>query len=979
MAGDTDLDLALAIALAEASEEYSDDDFKPSSRQLELRQGNLIAQCRKPTKSRPKPSKISKEKTQRTEACTSGAGAASRKKSHATKGREVVVNKRHKKAKLDVMNGIGHLQRSEGAGNGLNVQTRQHSVFQGSVEREQDNVFGSFKYKAAHFKCLDVQPSVHEVGEGNPPEKLEQVSQLGSTHAHRSSAEQSEDEDSIVTENIGSPVATQSDGHEVSQDVPGIFEDREFPADTIDSGASAPESMVSAHSVEQVTGLENESQFSALLRLCTEESPEREQGLNPTLAMKNCTVPGSSDLDDGEDDISYLMTQPCVNQPAKTESSSEEILVPFQDITNVPRGSESVTSDSLTAADSKHCSYSSVTKDQSAACTLSSSQVSNARGFQDVEWGTLAIYNHEEAPSPSRIWAAATRESDHTAQVETYRKFQVEDHEASTSGTDHLSVSVMCPICDEDLSHISFEEREKHTNTCLNKLNEPQELLEASKELHPMPRDPSISFGCEKVKQWLKALNLSRYLECFNQHEIDWDTLQWLTDEDLVVIGVACLGPRRKILGALQDLKSGETFKRPISTESPSSLAEDDTLKIEKACGKDNLNLITRFFPMMGTGSRKTSVTSVAKQNKVVGKDGRTSGKLSSRPRVSTRPNIKGLPAWMCIPGTPFRVDAFQHLTGDCSHWFLTHFHTDHYQGLTRGFRYGRIFCSEITARLVNARIGVSWERLMIVPLNEKFKICGVDVTFIDANHCPGSVMILFEPPNGEAVLHTGDFRFCSAMRDNASLQSTSVHTLILDTTYCDQQYDFPKQEAVIQFVIEAIQAELFNPETLFLIGTYTIGKERVFLEVGKVLQKKIYVGAAKMKLLECMDLSAEDLKWLTCNDQESFIHVVPLWSISSFKRMSSISRHYRGRYKLLVAFSPTGWSFGRGKKKTPGKRHQQGTMIRYDVPYSEHSSFCELKEFVKFIAPADIIPSVPGKSGTSADDMIASLWSEDN
>lgn len=115
----------------------------------------------------------------------------------------------------------------------------------------------------------------------------------------------------------------------------------------------------------------------------------------------------------------------------------------------------------------------------------------------------------------------------------------------------------------------------------------------------------------------------------------------------------------------------------------------------------------------------------------------------------------------------------------------------------------------------------------MIVPLNEKFKICGVDVTFIDANHCPGSVMILFEPPNGEvicsnavilyflsefivcrrhiwsssdgltfrmvslrcqAVLHTGDFRFCSAMRDNASLQSTSVHTLILDTTYCDQQ-----------------------------------------------------------------------------------------------------------------------------------------------------------------------------------------------
>jgi hypothetical protein len=38
-------------------------------------------------------------------------------------------------------------------------------------------------------------------------------------------------------------------------------------------------------------------------------------------------------------------------------------------------------------------------------------------------------------------------------------------------------------------------------------------------------------------------------------------------------------------------------------------------------------------------------------------------------------------------------------------------------------------------------------------------------------------------------------------------------------------QYDFPKQEAVIQFVIEAIQAEAFNPKTLFLIGSYTIGR----------------------------------------------------------------------------------------------------------------------------------------------------------
>lgn len=36
-----------------------------------------------------------------------------------------------------------------------------------------------------------------------------------------------------------------------------------------------------------------------------------------------------------------------------------------------------------------------------------------------------------------------------------------------------------------------------------------------------------------------------------------------------------------------------------------------------------------------------------------------------------------------------------------------------------------------------------------------------------------------------------------------------------------------------------------------------------------------------------------------------------------------------QGRYSLIVAFSPTGWSFGKGKKKSTGSRWQQGTIIR--------------------------------------------------
>lgn len=145
-------------------------------------------------------------------------------------------------------------------------------------------------------------------------------------------------------------------------------------------------------------------------------------------------------------------------------------------------------------------------------------------------------------------------------------------------------------------------------------------------------------------------------------------------------------------------------------------------------------------------------------------------------------------------------------------------------------------------------------------------------------------------------------------------------------------------------------------------------------MEVARVLSKKIYVGAAKLRLLECMEYTKEEMQWLTLNEQESHIHVVPMWTIASFKRLKHIANQYAGRFNLIVAFSPTGWSFAKGKKKSSGRRWQQGTIIRYEVPYSEHSSYVELRDFVKFISPATIIPSVNNHGAESANTMISHL-----
>ncbi|XP_062159334.1 DNA cross-link repair protein SNM1 [Alnus glutinosa] len=561
----------------------------------------------------------------------------------------------------------------------------------------------------------------------------------------------------------------------------------------------------------------------------------------------------------------------------------------------------------------------------------------------------------------------------------------VSPHHGDDLHADQVFAQIQCPLCGIDISHMSSEERQLHTNECLDK-----EETQAGEVVLPdderKPQIPLQVVDISPVLEWLRSLSLERYGDIFVREEIDWDTLQWLTEEDLLNIGVTALGPRKKIVHALSELRKGSAHavethsdmhacsepqrRSAIGVEMHNDASEgtfDETKKLAEN------KLITDYFPGAATDRKKVN-TSVGLSG--LGKRcSKSGGKHAVVKNGIKNRKLMDVPLWCCIPGTPFRVDAFRYLRGDCSHWFLTHFHMDHYQGLTRSFRHGTIYCSSITAKLVNMKIGIPWDRLQVLPLNQKINIAGIGVTCLDANHCPGSIIILFEPANGKAVLHTGDFRFSQEMANISLLQSCPIHTLILDTTYCNPQYDFPKQEAVIQFVIDCIQAEAFNPKTLFLIGSYTIGKERLFLEVARVLRKKVYVNAAKLRILRCLGLPEEDMQWFTLNEQESHIHVVPMWTLASFKRLKHISNQYVGRFSLIVAFSPTGWTFGKGKK-SPGRRWQQGTIIRYEVPYSEHCSFTELRDFVKLVSPVNVIPSVNNEGQDSANMMISLLVS---
>lgn len=85
----------------------------------------------------------------------------------------------------------------------------------------------------------------------------------------------------------------------------------------------------------------------------------------------------------------------------------------------------------------------------------------------------------------------------------------------------------------------------------------------------------------------------------------------------------------------------------------------------------------------------------------------------------------------------------------------------------------------------------------------------------------------------------------------------------------------------------------------------FETGKERVFVEVARALRKKVYVTTAKLRILECLGFKDEDMQWFTTNEHESHIHVVPMWSIASFKRLNHMSKHYmvNASYKSFILF----------------------------------------------------------------------------
>jgi DNA cross-link repair 1A protein len=89
------------------------------------------------------------------------------------------------------------------------------------------------------------------------------------------------------------------------------------------------------------------------------------------------------------------------------------------------------------------------------------------------------------------------------------------------------------------------------------------------------------------------------------------------------------------------------------------------------------------------------------------------------------------------------------------------------------------------------------------------------------------------------------------------------------------------------------------------------------------------------------------------------------------FQFLTRYLEQHRGIFTDIVAFIPTGWEMSRKNESTNNvSTTQRGKITIYGIPYSEHSSFTELKRFVQFLKPAEVIPTVNVKCPTKQNAM---------
>jgi len=314
---------------------------------------------------------------------------------------------------------------------------------------------------------------------------------------------------------------------------------------------------------------------------------------------------------------------------------------------------------------------------------------------------------------------------------------------------------------------------------------------------------------------------------------------------------------------------------------------------------------------------------------------------------------VRRCPWYKVMPDTTLAVDAFNYgAVPRVTHYLLSHFHYDHYVGLGRHWL-KPIICSTVTKRLAVSRFKLPERLFITMDVGEEAVVAGVHLTALDANHCPGSLMFVLRLPTGLTTLHTGDFRASPEMEELPVLWNSRVDRVYLDTTYCSPQYDLPAQGDVVARTVE-LAAEFVTrwPGAVVMVGAYTVGKERLVKAVAEEVDGRLWTPAARREVWRCLG-DRGLLDRLVEARAEARVQVIDTKLVSWGGLAHQLDRA-GGMFDRVLGIRPTGWTHGKGEGREASLAglaiQTRGQVSLLEVPYSEHSSYSELRRFVKFL-----------------------------
>ncbi|XP_049422792.1 protein artemis isoform X2 [Epinephelus fuscoguttatus] len=312
--------------------------------------------------------------------------------------------------------------------------------------------------------------------------------------------------------------------------------------------------------------------------------------------------------------------------------------------------------------------------------------------------------------------------------------------------------------------------------------------------------------------------------------------------------------------------------------------------------------------------------------------------------------------------------------------YFLSHCHKDHMKGLKgpmlkRKLQFSRtvrLYCSFVTKELLlNNPKYAFWEEYIVpLELESPTQISLVDeasgekeevvVTLLPAGHCPGSVMFLFEGSQGN-VLYTGDFRLAAGDVSRIEhLHSGSrvkdIQSIYLDSTFYDPRfYQIPTRvclNGISELIGNWITQSPYHVVWLNCKAAY--GYEYLFTNLGEEFNTQIHVRSLAM-----FKKMPEILSYVT-TDRRTQIHACRHPKDEEFfqgSRLPCGCTAPDGTPLRIISIKPSTMWFGERMKKT-------NVIIKTGVSsfracFSFHSSYSELRNFLSYLQPVNIYPSV--------------------